>query len=153
MKGRLAKLLLAPWPGRLVRWALGAVFLYAAILKLQDPEAFAGIIDEFGLVPEGIIMPLALGLPLVEIAAGLGLAANRRWALATTAGLLMLFIGILIYALWLDLDVDCGCFGPADPEYQAFHSLWSALYRDLVMLGGVAFLYGRDLALRRTSAA
>jgi hypothetical protein len=37
--------------------------------------------------------------------------------------------------------VDCGCFGPEDPEAEAFHGLRAFLYRDLAMLAGIAFLY------------
>jgi len=37
--------------------------------------------------------------------------------------------------------VDCGCFGPEDPEAEAFHGLRPALYRDLAMLAAVVFLY------------
>jgi len=38
--------------------------------------------------------------------------------------------------------VDCGCFGPEEPEAEAFHGLRLALYRDMAMLAAVAFLYG-----------
>jgi hypothetical protein len=41
----------------------------------------------------------------------------------------------------MGLDVDCGCFGPEDPEAEAFHGLRTALYRDLFMLAAVGFLY------------
>jgi len=56
--------------------------------------------------------------------------------------LLGLFIAILGYGIWMGLDVDCGCFGPEDHEAEAFHILKISLYRDLIMLAGVAFLYG-----------
>jgi hypothetical protein len=38
--------------------------------------------------------------------------------------------------------VDCGCFGPEDPEAEAFHGLRLSLFRDLVMMAGVVFIYG-----------
>ncbi len=41
----------------------------------------------------------------------------------------------------MGLDVDCGCFGAEDPEAEAFHGLRTALYRDLVMMAGIVFLY------------
>jgi len=49
---------------------------------------------------------------------------------------------MLGYGIWIGLDVDCGCFGPEDPESEAFHSLKISLWRDLIMFAGVAFLYG-----------
>jgi hypothetical protein len=42
----------------------------------------------------------------------------------------------------MGLDVDCGCFGPEDPEAEAFHGLRLSLFRDLVMMAGVVFIYG-----------
>lgn len=147
----LRHLLLAPWLARVVRWSLGGIFLYAGILKLQDLDAFAVVIHDFGLVPWRWIMPLAVGLSLLEVAAALGLVAGLRGALTTTAGLLLVFIGVLAYALWQGLDVDCGCFGPEDPEYRAYHGLWTALYRDLAMLSGVVYLYGCGVVRRRAA--
>jgi hypothetical protein len=41
----------------------------------------------------------------------------------------------------LGLDIDCGCFGPEDPESRAYGGLRTALYRDLAMAAGVAYLY------------
>jgi hypothetical protein len=38
--------------------------------------------------------------------------------------------------------VDCGCFGPEDPEAEAFHGLRQSLYRDLAIMAGVFFIYG-----------
>jgi rhodanese-related sulfurtransferase len=50
-------------------------------------------------------------------------------------------MAILGYGIWMGLDVDCGCFGPEDPESRAYHGLRSALYRDFMMLAGVLYLY------------
>ncbi len=86
-------------------------------------------------------MPIAIGLPILEILAAIGLLFDVRGSLAVVAGLLVLFLAILGYGVWLGLDIDCGCFGPGDPEGEAYKGLRPALYRDLVMLTGVAYLY------------
>jgi len=86
-------------------------------------------------------MPIALFLPALEIIAAVGLIFNIRGSLAVVTGLLTLFILILGYGIWLGLDIDCGCFGPEDPESRAYSGLHSALYRDLVMMAAVFFLY------------
>ena len=57
----------------------------------------------------------------------LGLFFNRRWAKVWAAVLLILFIAVLGYGIWLGLDIDCGCFGPGDPEHDAFSGLRTAL--------------------------
>jgi len=129
------------WIYRLVRWGLSTLFIWAGGMKLADPQAFAVVVRDFGLVPEWCVMPIAVALPALEIIAAIGLIFDRRGSLAAIAGLLMLFMAILSFAIWLGLDIDCGCFGPEDPESRAYIGLRFALYRDMVMAGGIFFLY------------
>jgi hypothetical protein len=124
-----------------VLFILCGMFFYAGILKLNSPQDFAIIVSEFGLVSESAVMPVAVLLPLVEVLAATGLFFDIRGALGTITFLLLFFIGILLYALWLGLDIDCGCFGPGDPEFHAFEGMRSSLYRDLFMMTWVVFLY------------
>ncbi len=126
---------------RLVRWSLGGVFIYAGGTKLLDMEAFSVLIDSYGIVPDFLLMAVAIGLPLLEVVAAVGLIADIRGSLTIIGGLLAVFMAILAYGIWMGLDVDCGCFGPEDPESRAYHGLRSALYRDLVMLAGVLYIY------------
>lgn len=132
---------LSPLIYHLIRVLLSATFLWSGISKLMDPTEFALIIDGYGLMPDAWILPLAIALPLLEMVFGLGLLLDIRGSLAVITGLLMLFIAILSYGIWLGLDVDCGCFGPEDPEAKAFHGLWSALVRDIIMMLGIFYLY------------
>jgi uncharacterized membrane protein YphA (DoxX/SURF4 family) len=125
----------------LIRVLLCIFFLWSGISKLMVPKEFAVIIDSYGLVPEAWILPMAIILPLLEMVFGLGLLLDIKGSLTGIMGLLILFIAILGYGIWLGLDVDCGCFGPHDPESEAFHSLRPALYRDFAMIAGVIFLY------------
>jgi hypothetical protein len=116
--------------------------MYAGSTKLLEPETFAVLIEAFGIVPEGLLMPVAIGLPFLEVIAGIGLLFDIRGSLALITGLLVLFMTVLGYGIWMGLDVDCGCFGPEDPEAEAFHGLRLSLFRDLVMMAGVIFIYG-----------
>jgi hypothetical protein len=129
------------WSYRLIRLALAGLFLAAAVIKMGNPAVFAVTIEAFGLAPKGLSMPVALALPVLELAAALGLILDVRGSLAAITGLTLLFIFVLSFGLWLGLDIDCGCYGPGDPEAEAFHGLRTALYRDLLMLTGCAFLY------------
>lgn len=129
------------WSYRLVRYALGILFIWAAVLKFTDLETFAKTIAAFGLLPKPLVGWAALGLPLLELIAALGLIFDVRGSLAIIAGLLVMFSLVLAYGLWLGLDIDCGCYGPGDPEGEAFASMRSSLYRDLAMLAGVFYLY------------
>lgn len=132
---------MAGWTYRLLRWGLGGVFIYSGATKLMAPTSFAVLIEAYGIVPDGLILPVAVGLSVLELVSGLGLLLDLEGSLGVITGLLLLFITILGYGIWMGLDVDCGCFGPEDPEAEAFHGLRSALYRDLVMLVVIVFLY------------
>ena len=121
---------------------LGVIFIYAGGTKLLEPEIFAVLIEAYGIVPEGLLMPVAIGLPFLEVVAGFGLLFDIRGSLALITGLLVLFMVVLGYGIWMGLDVDCGCFGPEDPEAKAFHGLRLSLLRNLVMMTGVIFIYG-----------
>ena len=125
----------------MLRWGLGSVFIYSGVSKLMAPQTFSVLIEAYGLLPEVLLMPAALILATVELIAGLGLLADIRGSLGAIAGMLVLFVAILGYGIGMGLDVDCGCFGPDDPEAEAFHGLRTALYRDLFMLAAVGFLY------------
>jgi uncharacterized membrane protein YphA (DoxX/SURF4 family) len=129
------------WLYRLMRWSLAAIFIFSGVSKLMAPKTFAILIEAFGLVPDVLLMPLAVVLSALEIIAGAGLLVDIRGSLGVVTGLLLLFVAILGYGMHMGLDVDCGCFGPDEPEADAFHGLRSALYRDLIVLVAAAFLY------------
>jgi putative oxidoreductase len=95
-----------------VQIALGIVFVIAALPKIADPPAFAHMIYNYRLVPGGVINAMALVLPWVELATGVGLILGvwKREA-AIVAGLLLL---VFLLAIGINLArghaVDCGCF-------------------------------------------
>ncbi len=125
---------------RAIRWSLSGIFIYSGLMKLMAPQRFAEVISGFGLLPHAVIFPAALFLPILEVAAGVGLVFSLRGSLAAITAMLSLFIGVLVYGIHLGLDIDCGCFGPEDPG-QAFKGLKTALVRDMVMMTGVMFVY------------
>ena len=130
------------WSYRFIRWTLGAVFIYTGSTKLMDPSVFGVLIEAYGIVPESLVPFLAVTLPLLEVTAGIGLVFDIEGSLAMITGLLVLFIAVLGYGIHMGLDVDCGCFGPEDPEAQSFHGLRTAFYRDLIMLTGTCVAFG-----------
>lgn len=136
MKNVLTFVCLA-WTSRLI---ISAAFLYAGITKLADPKSLAVVIDGYGLLPDPLVIPVAVALPPLEIIAALGLLLNIRICLYVVFGMMVLFIGVLGYGIWLGLDVDCGCFGSEDPE-QAYHGLRAAFFRDLGFLVPILYLF------------
>jgi uncharacterized membrane protein YphA (DoxX/SURF4 family) len=125
---------------------LAGVFVASGCLKLADPSALAVTVKALGLAPGWAALPLSALLAGLETLAGLGLLLGLRWSLPAVTGLLLFFIAILAYALDMGLDIDCGCFGPDEPEARAFHGLWSALGRDLGFLAGAAYLHAWNWA-------
>jgi len=136
---RLKKILLSRWINYLVRFSIGSVFLYAGVVKLLDPKAFAKVISQYGLIPEVLLPQVAIGLSVLEVLAGFGLVFAIRGSLGVIFGLLTMFVFVLWYGILRHLDIDCGCFPP--DELKSHASLWNAFYRDLVMIAAVVYLY------------
>jgi hypothetical protein len=88
-----------------------------------------------------LLAPVAIGLPLLELLAGIGLLFEIPGALSAIFGMLLMFCFVLWYGILKDLDIDCGCF--STEELKGQDSLRQALYRDLVMIAvcGHLFLY------------
>ncbi len=136
---RLKKILLSPWLNYLVRFSIGSIFLSAGVVKLLDPKAFAKVISQYDLIPDSLLSPVAIGLPVLEVLAGLGLVFAVRGSLGVIFGLLTMFVFVLWYGILRHLDIDCGCFSP--DELKSHASLWNAFYRDLMMIAAVIYLY------------
>ena len=148
----LSCLLASVWCQRAVRVALALVFVAAGGAKLADVRGFAEIIQHYAILPVWAVGPVALLLPLAEVAAGLGLLFAVRGSLAAITAMCLLFLGVLGYALAAGLSIgDCGCFAPGElPEgVQDGSALRGAFWRDLVLLAGVAYLYAWRRVRRR----
>lgn len=122
-----------------LRWVLGAIFIYAGFIKLLDPKAFAKVIAQYDIVPQILLPPVAVGLPALELLAGMGLILMIRGSLSVIFSLLLLFVLVLGYGLLNNLNVDCGCF--SEEEIKGFSSLRIAFYRDLIMMAAASYIY------------
>lgn len=116
------------------RWLIASIFIYAAVPKLFDLDSFAATVAAYAILPDSLIEPAALLLPVLEIIIAIGMIAGNRFCCVCGICLLLLFVVILTYAIYMGFDIDCGCFGPEDPEHTAFKGLRAALGRDLLML-------------------
>jgi uncharacterized membrane protein YphA (DoxX/SURF4 family) len=52
--------LIHPWPYRIIRVALAALFIYGGVIKLFDPKTFAAVISAYDLVPEAFLPVVAV---------------------------------------------------------------------------------------------
>src|SRR5208283_4460492 len=91
------------------------MFVYASIYKVFDPADFAVSIRNYLIIPASWSNIVALTLPWIEIVAGVFviLGVQVRPAALLTTGMLGVFLGAIIYAYSIGLDIDCGCFGSA----------------------------------------
>ena len=93
----------------IVRVAIAALLIGAALPKLQNRAEFAATIENYRVVPVGLTGVTATILPLVELALGLAVLVNA-WALVGAAALLMLYAGVVALNLMRGRDhIDCGC--------------------------------------------
>ncbi len=97
------------------RAALGGLFLFAALPKLVDPSSLATDIDNYRMVPDLFVGPLALALPVLETCIALALltGVHVRGAATLACVLLVAFIIGMAQAIARGIDLDCGCFGAA----------------------------------------
>lgn len=104
------------------RFGLGSLFVYAAFTKLHfnggwhlgDYQLFfAMAIDSYRMLPFWAVQFLSQFLPWFELALGALLISGLalRWVGAATSGLLAVFIGVMVRAKLLGLEINCGCFG------------------------------------------
>jgi len=140
VKGMAENIMTSPWPYRILRFSLAAMFIYGGVMKLFDPKSFARVISSYDIVPEILLPFVAIGLPLLETVAGIALLFDVRGSLAVISGLLGMFVFVLGYGILSDLNVDCGCFGTEELAQQ--DSLRQAFYRDLFLVGIIVpYLY------------
>ena len=136
---KIRKLLLSPKLDLFVRLVIGSVFIYAGFIKLIDPKAFAKVISQYDIVPDILLPVVAIVLPAAEFLAGLGLVMNIRGSLMVIFNLLIVFIMVLGYGIFNDMNIDCGCF--SNEEINAHNSLKQALFRALFMIVAACYLY------------
>ena len=133
------RLLAHPWLTIRVQIALGAIFIIAALPKIDDPPSFAHMIYNYRLAPSPLINISALAMPWVELLAGLALILGVWKAAARTvvAVMLAVFIVAISINLFRDNAIDCGCFNVADrgkTHEQRIFDMKVDVFRDLGML-------------------
>jgi uncharacterized membrane protein YphA (DoxX/SURF4 family) len=114
-----------------LRMALAAVFIGAAIPKILAPDLFAGAIFNYQMLPAWGVNLLALVLPWLELLVGISLALGL-WSRASAllvAGMMLVFITAFAIAKARGLDIACGCFEMGKAEKPT--SIAWILVRDL----------------------
>jgi putative oxidoreductase len=115
-----------------VRVAIGAVFLVAGAAKVGHAAEFAVEIAGFRLLPQAVIAPMALGLPLLEILLGacLVLGVFTRTVAWIAVAVFALFDLAIASAVVRGMAISCGCFGPGDASVTT----WGEVARDAIFI-------------------
>ena len=125
-------------PGWLLQLALdgaAAVFLLAGVGKLTSPRAFRLGLLTLPYFRVSWAWPVAVLLPLVEVATALGLFFNHGEAKAAALALLGLFCVAAWMSLSRRLQVKCNCFGAFGGERMLS---WRTIAENGALAAGVA---------------
>jgi len=144
-----------------LRLILGGLFAYAAYNKLvpkgdgpatsSGPQGFAWTIEAFKLgLPDWAVRGATFTTPWIELVAGVLLIVGvwTRGSALVIAGMLGVFIALLLSVLARDLNVDCGCFGDMSP-FCPDKVGWCHIVQDVAMLAAAVMI----VATRRHALA
>jgi len=108
----MKKILNNPYLSLIARLVVSWVFIYAAIGKITDPQTFAKEISNYAVMPTFSINIIALVLPWIELFSGILLATGVRIKANAfiTGGLLLVFVILVLSAMFRGLNINCGCF-------------------------------------------
>jgi putative oxidoreductase len=132
-----------------LRVALGAIFIYAGWVKLQDPwQLFAAGVASYELLPMWAVTFVARTLPWFEILLGVVMISGffMRISSTTVAALLAVFFALIVRAYLQGKEINCGCFGGNEPISPL------TMLRDGSMLAGAIVLCVMAYRNRRTPA-
>ena len=146
----------------LLRLILGGALIYAGVLKMLDPQAFADSIAGFQIVPRELINLIALSLPPFEILLGVALILApimrlrnngiRQSVALTTTCLFAAFVFMLGQAIVRGIAVDCGCFGGGASWMESWSPtarVWFSLVRAFALFLGALWLWKKELEVSR----
>jgi uncharacterized membrane protein YphA (DoxX/SURF4 family) len=113
------------------RWLLGALLVWAGALKIGHPVDLASAIAGFRLLPPGLVAPLAVILPYLEVLLGLYLIAGLFTRIAgwIAAVQFIIYAAAIASAVVRGIPANCGCFGPGDAAVAD----WPHVAFDLVL--------------------
>ena len=121
----------------IIRWALAAVFVVAAVGKLLDLDGSRRSLEQFG-VSARVARFGGVALPFAElaVAAALLIRPTARWGAVAAVLLLAVFVAGIARALAQGKSPDCHCFGRIHSEPVGA----ATVIRNLVLAAAAAFI-------------
>ncbi|SNS97069.1 DoxX protein [Ekhidna lutea] len=124
------------------RYAVGALFIFSGIIKVNDPVGTAIKLEEYFQVFAADIAPffewfvpaalfLSVFLSVLEVVLGVALIVGYRMRITSWILLAMIifFTFLTFYSAYFNKVTDCGCFGDAIKLTP-----WESFYKDIILL-------------------
>jgi uncharacterized membrane protein YphA (DoxX/SURF4 family) len=127
----------------IVRLALGCLFLWSGISKIQTPHEFLGNVYDYQMVGPVLGVLVAMILPWFELVTGVCLLGGVLVAGMLLACMMMacIFIVAIGWALHYDLNISCGCFGDVNGPAIGY----GTLARAFLILAVSSLCYGLEV--------
>ncbi len=124
----------------IVRLGLGCMFIYSSLPKIRQPYDFLHDVYNYEIVGPKLGMLAAMTLPWAELLVGICLVGGIfiSGALLVSIGLGAMFSVVLGWALYMGLDISCGCFSSSSAETISYMTLIRALV--IMLFSGIAYL-------------
>lgn len=141
---------------KVVRWFVGALFIFSGLVKLNDPAGTAIKMEEYFevfandiasifhyLVPFGL--SIGLFVIILEVLLGVAVLINYKMNLTswTLVLLIVFFTFLTFYSAAFDKVTDCGCFGDAIPLTP-----WQSFTKDVILLVLTLYILKRRSVLK-----
>lgn len=124
---------------------LSVLLLIGSWQKLRDMVVFAAAVDNYRLLPDAMVTPVAWLVALTEAVAGLLLLLNDTASAGAWFSLALLAVvtsAVAINLLRGNTAIDCGCGGLSSQPLA-----WSLVARNVVLMG-IALLASQEGASR-----
>ncbi|HPS64761.1 MAG TPA: MauE/DoxX family redox-associated membrane protein [Ignavibacteria bacterium] len=134
----------------ILRIVLGGLFIYAALPKIFDPQAFAKAVGNYEMLPVWLAHLAAMVIPYIEFFAGTFLIIGKfkKEAALIISAMLVAFLIALVSALSRGLNIACGCFSLDNAGSTS--DIVLRIIEDVLMLSGalIILIFDRNIKLR-----
>jgi putative oxidoreductase len=128
--------------------SIGVLFILSSVTKIPDTARFADSIANYKILPQVLLMPMAVIVPWIQMIAGILIILDiyAKSSAFILSGLLVTYI-IAIASAWArGIDIECGCFDLLTKFGLEERVGLEAIIRDLVFLAfpGIVFLFDKN---------